>query len=64
MELAGNPSFLVIRKGPSFHPPWPSMLTMAGIDTSTFKAHFVRGASTSAAVSAGLTTNQIMNAAD
>ena len=39
-----------------------SMLDLAGIDTKTFKAHSVRGAS--AAASAGLTTNQIMNAAD
>ena len=39
-----------------------------GIDTKTFKAHSVRGASASAAASAAasadLTTNQIMNAAD
>ena len=34
-----------------------SMLTLAGIDTSTFKAHSVRGASVSAAASAGLTSN-------
>ena len=40
------------------------MLDLAGIDTNTFKAHSVRGASASAAVSAGLTTNQILNAAD
>ena len=40
------------------------MLDLAGIDTKTFKAHSVRGASASAAASAGLTTNQIMNAAD
>ena len=31
---------------------------------NTFKAHSVRDASALAAVSAGLTTNQIMNAAD
>ena len=41
-----------------------SMLTSAGIDTSTFKAHSVRGASVSAAASAGLTSNQILHAAD
>ena len=41
-----------------------SMLDLAGIDTKTFKAHSVRGASASAAASAGLTTNQIMKAAD
>ena len=40
------------------------MLDLAGIDTKTFKAHSVRGASPSAATSAGLTTNQIINAAD
>ena len=40
------------------------MLDLAGIDTKTFKAHSVRGASASAAASASLTTNQIMNAAD
>ena len=33
------------------------MLDLAGIDTNTFKAHSVRGASALAAVSAGLTTN-------
>ena len=41
-----------------------SMLDLAGIDTSTFKAHSFRGTSVSAAVSAGLTTNQIISAAD
>ena len=41
-----------------------SMLDLAGINTKTFKAHSVRGASASAAASAGITTNQIMNAAD
>ena len=40
------------------------MLDLAGINTKTFKAHSVRGASASAAASAGITTNQIMNAAD
>ena len=40
------------------------MLDLAGIHTNTFKVHSVRGGSASAAVSAGLTTNQIMNAAD
>ena len=40
------------------------MLKLAGIDTDTFKAHSVRSASTSAAASVGLTTNQIMEAAD
>ena len=41
-----------------------SVLTKAGIDTNIFKAHSVRGASTSAAASAGVTTNDILNAAD
>ena len=41
-----------------------SMLDLARIDTKTFKAHSVRSASASAAASASLTTNQIMNAAD
>lgn len=40
------------------------MLKLAGIDTDTFKAHSTRSASASAAASAGLTTNQIMEAAD
>ena len=40
------------------------MLKLAGIDTNTFKAHSIRGASVSAAASAGITTNQIMEAAD
>ena len=37
------------------------MLKLAGIDTDTFKSYSVRSASTSAA---GITTNQIMDAAD
>ena len=41
-----------------------SMLKLTGIDTDTFKAHSVRSVSTSAAASVGLTTNQIMEAAD
>ena len=41
-----------------------SMLKLAGIDTDTFKAHSIRGASVSAAASAGITTNQIMEVAD
>ena len=41
-----------------------AVLGKAGIDTNIFKAHSVRGASTSAAVNAGLTTNDILNAAD
>ena len=41
-----------------------SVLTKAGIDINIFKAYSVRGASTSAAASAGVTTNDILNAAD
>ena len=40
------------------------VLAKAGIDTSLFKAHSVRGASTSAAAGAGVTTNDILSAAD
>ena len=39
-------------------------LSKAGIDTTIFKAHSVRGASTSAAANAGVTTQDILNAAD
>ena len=41
-----------------------STLQSAGIDATTFKAHSVRSASASAAASAGITTNQILEAAD
>ena len=41
-----------------------ALLKLAGIDTDTFKAHSTRSASATAAASAGLTTNQIMDAAD
>ena len=41
-----------------------STLQSAGIDTTTFKAHSVRDASASAATSAGITTNQILKAAE
>ena len=41
-----------------------SVLEKAGIDTTIFMAHSIRGASTSAAASAGVTTNDILNAAD
>ena len=41
-----------------------TMLELAGIDTDTFKSHSVRSASATAAASAGITTNQIMEAAD
>ena len=39
-------------------------LSKAGIDTSIFKAHSVRSASTSAAADAGVSTSEIMEAAD
>jgi len=41
-----------------------TLLKSAGIDTDTFKSHSVRSASATAAASAGITTNQIMDAAD
>ena len=39
-------------------------LGAAGIDTTIFKAHSVRGASTSAAANSGITTEDILKAAD
>ena len=36
----------------------------AGIDTSVFKAHSTRGAATTAAANAGITTDDILKAAD
>ena len=39
-------------------------LEAAGIDTSTFSAHSVRSAATSAAANMGVTTNDILKAAD
>ena len=36
----------------------------AGIDISVFKAHSVRGVSTSAAANRGVTTDEILDAAD
>ena len=41
-----------------------SILEKAGIDTSIFKAHSVRGAAVTAASNAGVTTCDILNAAD
>ena len=41
-----------------------SALTEAGIDTTIFKAHSVRGASTSAAAEAGISIPEILEAAD
>uniref|UniRef100_A0A1X7UAY8 Tyr recombinase domain-containing protein n=1 Tax=Amphimedon queenslandica TaxID=400682 RepID=A0A1X7UAY8_AMPQE len=40
------------------------VMTAAGIDTIIFKAHSVRSASMSAASTAGVTTEDILNAAD
>ena len=39
-----------------------ALLNLVGIDTDTFKSHSVRSASATAAASAGITTNQIMEA--
>ena len=41
-----------------------TVMERAGVDTSVFKAHSVRGASTSAAANVGVTTQDILNAAD
>ena len=41
-----------------------SLLEKAGIDVSIFKAHSIRGAATSKASMAGITTTDILNAAD
>ena len=40
------------------------MLGKAGVNTEIFKAHSVRSASTSAAAAAGITTGDILKAAD
>ena len=40
------------------------VLRLSGIDVSIFSGHSVRGASTSAAAGAGITTNDILKAAD
>ena len=40
------------------------VMELAGIDTNIFKAHSVRSASTSAAAMQGVTTEDILNAAD
>ena len=40
------------------------MLTKSGINTDIFKAHSVRGAAVSAAAKEGVTTNEILRAAD
>ena len=41
-----------------------STLEAAGVDTSIFSAHSVRGASSSKAANMGITTNEILRAAD
>ena len=41
-----------------------TILSKAGVDTEIFKAHSVRSASTSAAAMAGITTEDILKAAD
>ena len=41
-----------------------NLLGKAGVNTEIFKAHSVRGASTSAAAMAGITTEDILKAAD
>ena len=41
-----------------------AVLELAGIDTSIFKSHSTRGASASAAARMGITTNEILKAAD
>ena len=41
-----------------------SMMEKAGIDTSVFKAHSARGAAVTAAANAGITTEDILKAAD
>ncbi|XP_065902413.1 uncharacterized protein [Dysidea avara] len=41
-----------------------AVLTAAGIDTAIFSAHSTRGASSSAAAKVGITTNDILKAAD
>ena len=41
-----------------------TVMERAGVDTSVFKAHSVRGASTSAAANVGATIQDILNAAD
>ena len=41
-----------------------SVLFKAGIDTSVFKAHSIRGATTSAAAEAGMSIPETLEAAD
>ena len=41
-----------------------TVLSKSGIDTTIFKAHLVRGASTSAAAEAGVSIPKILEAAD
>ena len=41
-----------------------ALLEAAGVDTSIFNAHSVRGASSTSAANMGITTNDILKAAD
>ena len=41
-----------------------SMMEKAGIDTSMFKAHSARGAAATVAANAGITTEDVLRAAD
>ena len=41
-----------------------SLLEVAGIDISVFNAHLVQGAASTAAANMGVTTNEILKAAD
>ena len=71
-ELRGNNDQLFISFIKPHHPVtsstiarWlKSVMESAGIDTSVFKAHSVRSANTSAAATQGVTTEDILSAAD
>ena len=71
-ELRGNNDQLFISFIKPHHPVTSStiarwlklLMESAGIDTSVFKAHSVRSASTSAAAMQGITTEDILSAAD
>ena len=69
VELRGEESklFIAIIRAvtPSTIARWlKSILETAGVDTSIFNAHSVRGASASKAANMGITTNDILKAAD
>ena len=69
-EEGSNPLFLITIRphgvaSSSTIARWlKSTLEKTGIDTAIFKAHSVRGAATTAASNAGVTTCDILNAAD